>query len=426
MEFHDFQIRAWGNDSGLAQVLVHSSPAGAMTHPQAVDLNSKRLYSLQGIFRDSPRYPSSALDAGGRELAAILFPDPIQELLIRSLEGIDPDDGLRIRLCLDSTPLDLPWEYLILPDTSSLKPPGGFLALEARISLVREPPQPGRERPSRQKKQSLLFFGSRNCDSQGKDIWDTAGERDRLFGALQPVGAFLKMESVLSNETDCQNALMQSKGAIDIFHYSGHTDVENNEGYLLASDVRPGAGRPFTRLYAASLGPLLRRAKTNLAVFSACNSGNWAFVEPLIRAGVSVVIGAQGQVYVDVAIAFFQQLYSALAIGLSLDEAVTWARLHLLEPGVLPDSLRWQWGTFMVYMQTPEAVLFPKPRRSQLAEQQNAARRARQVTVINVIQNIGRVEGVVYGVSAGSIGTDVHTEVDKNLKSSDEPNSMEG
>lgn len=83
--------------------------------------------------------------------------------------------------------------------------------------------------------------------------------------------------------------------------------------------------------------------------------------------------------------------------------------LHLLEPGVLPDCLRWQWGAFMVYMQTPEAVLFPKPKKPQVAEQQNAARRARQVTIINVIQNIGSVQGgVVYGVSAGSIGAEAN------------------
>ncbi len=403
MEFHDFQIRAWAVDGVHAQVMVHSSPAGAMTHPQSVVLNGEMLTSLQSIFRNPPKDPSPMITAGGRELAAMVLPDQIRELLIRSLERIDPEDGLRIRLCLDETLSDLPWEYLILPDMSSLKPPGGFLALDARISLVREPPQPGQERPSLQKRQRLLFFGTRNCNAQGKDIWDTAGERDRLFGALQPASEFLRMEGVLSSDTDCQTALMQSKGSVDIFHYSGHTDIENGAGYLLASE-RPGVDR----LYASTLGPLLRRAKTSLAVFSACNSGSWAFVEPLLKAGVPVVIGAQGVVYVDVAIAFCQKLYSALAIGLTLDEAVTWARLHLLEPGVLPDCLRWQWGSFMVYMQTSDPVLFPKQRKPQVAEQQNAARRARQVTIINLNQYIGSVEGgVVYGLSAGSIGGEV-------------------
>jgi hypothetical protein len=70
----------------------------------------------------------------------------------------------------------------------------------------------------------------------------------------------------------------------------------------------------------------------------------------------------------------------------------------------------WQWGTFMVYMRTPEAVLFPRPRKPHVAEQQNAARQARQVTIINVTQNIGSIQGgEVAGVSAGSIGSQTRT-----------------
>jgi len=77
---------------------------------------------------------------------------------------------------------------------------------------------------------------------------------------------------------------------------------------------------------------------------------------------------------------------------------------------MLPESLKWQWGTFMVYMQTPEAILFPKPRKPKVTEQQNAARQARQVTIINVNQHIGSVQGgEVAGVSAGGIGTQMLT-----------------
>jgi len=67
-------------------------------------------------------------------------------------------------------------------------------------------------------------------------------------------------------------------------------------------------------------------------------------------------------------------------------------------------------GAFMVYMQTPEAVLFPRPKKPQVEEQQNAARQAREVTIINVTQNIGRVQGgEVAGVSAEEIGTHKRT-----------------
>lgn len=404
MEFHDFQIRAWAVDREHAAVLVHSSPAGAMPRPEIVPLNWERLGELRKIFESLQEVTPLQLTVGGQELASVLLPGHVVALLIRSLERVGPEDGLRVRLCLDSVLSDIPWEYLILPEVATLKSPGGFLALDARVSLVREPPQPGRRRPILRKKQRLLFFGAR-LFSAGKDLWKIAEEKESLFSALEPASALLETRAVLSNEMDCQTALMRSRAPVDIFHYSGHTDVEDGKGYLLARDVDLG-GQSADRLYADALGSLLRRAGTTVAVFSACNSGSWAFVEPLLRAEVPVVVGAQGQVEVRVATAFSQRLYAALAIGLSLDEAVTWARLHLLEPGVLPEFLRWQWGTFMVYMRTPDAVLFPRPRKPKVIEEQNAARQARQVTIINVTQHIGSIQGgEVVGVAAGAVGS---------------------
>lgn len=427
MDFHDFEIRAWIVDQAHVAVVVHSSPAGAMQRPELVPFDLGSLRSFQKLFMTSSRSSedivsdedinrvlnrdkldktaiAERLDFGGRGLANILFPEPVLGMLIRSLERIDWGCGLRVRLCLDSELSNLPWEYLILPKMAGLKAPRGFLALDARISVVREAPQPGRERPRLQRKQRLLFFGTRCCSPDGEDQYETARERNALFDALKPAGSFLKTQAALSNETDCQSALMSAKIPIDIFHYSGHADVENGNGYLEARDMDP-TGRKNQRLYASSLGPLLHNARTTIAVFSACNSGNWAFVGPLLESGLPVVVAAQGNVYVDVAIMFCQQLYSALALGLSLDEAVTWARHHLLEPGVLDEELQWQWGIFKVHMQTPEAVLFPRPRVQKVAAQQNAARQARAQTIINVTQHIVDVHGgEVIGVSAETIG----------------------
>jgi hypothetical protein len=179
MEFHDFQIRAWTVDQKRAAVLVHSSPAGAMQRPETVVLDWERLGAFRKIFQStSVSAPVEAtaiqLTTGGRELASVVFPDPVVGLLIRSLERVDPEDGLRVRLCLEGALLDLPWEYLIPPDVAGLKSPGGFLSLDARVSLVREPPQPGHQRPTLRKKQRLLFFGTRLCSAAGEDLWKTA------------------------------------------------------------------------------------------------------------------------------------------------------------------------------------------------------------------------------------------------------------
>ena len=60
---------------------------------------------------------------------------------------------------------------------------------------------------------------------------------------------------------------------------------------------------------------------------------------------------------VQAALHFAERLYRSLALGLSVDEAVSWARLHVMD-----DSRSYypsDWGRFMVYMPAESSVLFP-------------------------------------------------------------------
>src|SRR6185436_12509027 len=85
--------------------------------------------------------------------------------------------------------------------------------------------------------------------------------------------------------------------------------------------------------WSDTLALRLKRAGTKLAVFNACNSGYWPFVRPFMRAGVPAVVGVQGIVSNLAALNFAEKLYQSLAVGLSLDEALTYARLYVAEPG---------------------------------------------------------------------------------------------
>jgi len=49
-------------------------------------------------------------------------------------------------------------------------------------------------------------------------------------------------------------------------------------------------------MFSEELGFLLRRGQTRLGVFSACNSGRWEFVEPLLRSGLRALVGTHGLV----------------------------------------------------------------------------------------------------------------------------------
>jgi hypothetical protein len=116
----------------------------------------------------------------------------------------------------------------------------------------------------------------------------------------------------------------------------------------------------------------LAGAKTRLAVFNACNSGLWPFMRPLMRAGIPAAIGVQGLVSNIAALNFTEKFYQSLAVGLSLDEALTYARLYLLQPGRADYPC--DWGRFMAYMPADSAVIFPRPMIPVIRERQQELR----------------------------------------------------
>jgi hypothetical protein len=127
------------------------------------------------------------------------------------------------------------------------------------------------------------------------------------------------------------------------------------------------------------LATRLARAGTRLAVFNACNSGLWPFVRPLMRAGIPAVIGVQGLISNIAALNFAEKFYQSLAVGLSLDEALTYARLYLMQPG--RSHYPCDWGRFMAYMPAESAVLFPRPQVAEMRQRQNAVRAERKQTL---------------------------------------------
>jgi hypothetical protein len=394
MEFFDFEIRAWQIDQNHAQVLVHSSPVGDLLRPIITRIDWERLADFLQLFSDSTQYKNcdrKQIIEGGLLLSEILFPTPIYKLFIRSYERVGPENGLRIRLCVDEALIDLPWEYLYRPDTSDNTSLSGFLVLDSRISLVRLSPRYMRILRRSSRKKHLLYAGT-HYYRNGLDVWNVDRGRDRISKGLTQLSDSLKFQSVSTVSDEFEKALAQRT---DIFHYVGHTDEEDGQSFLLRDkdiSLPTDEQNQWDRLYAHTLSKLLNRSKTRLAVFCACYSGRWSFVKPLIQAGIPVVIGTQGIVSTAGAYDFVEKLYKAMVIGLSLEEAVTWARLHLLEPDVSPNIDPMEWGIFMVYMPTSQGILFPRPVQKNVREQQEIARRERKQTIIIVNQTFGIVE----------------------------------
>jgi hypothetical protein len=390
MDIFDFQISAWQSGVDHVQVMVHSSPAGNMRRPVSVPFDKSD--DLRRVFQESAWYSQRDIDQRlvelGRHLAGVILPRPVYVLLMSSLERIPPDGGLRLRLCLDESLVDLPWEYVYRPDVHDPGSQVGFLCLDPRVSLVREAPATTLRISASNEGQRMLFAGA--FWSGHRDHWGVVGEYEDLSEALAPARDLLDLDFVTAAEDHIEDALREPAA---IFHYSGHTDVAGGRGYLVREvagvDANPQAVDP---LYSERLADLLQGAGTRLAVFSACNSGRWPFVEPLIRAGLPALVGTQGTVTARAAVAFCEKLYLSLAVGLSLDEAVTWARLHVLNSAGFSGERSLEWGAFMVYMPTMDAILFPRSGDG-LNREQEATRNARQDTIDDVYAVAGEVHG---------------------------------
>lgn len=96
-------------------------------------LDAAGLKAFQAIFADrwggAPMVNWADL-IGGQQLAATLLPPSVYPLLIRSLECIPVDDGLRIRLCRDSALVDRPWECLSRPNVAGSGSAAGYLVCD--------------------------------------------------------------------------------------------------------------------------------------------------------------------------------------------------------------------------------------------------------------------------------------------------------
>ncbi len=377
MDFLDFQLRAWQASEAELQILVHSSPVGAMRQPVKVAFKKEQLQEICDLVRanwlSEPGMLQRLVEAG-KQLSEMLLPPMVYRYLLRSLERVS-ESGLRLRLCLDENLIDAPWEFLHRPDALEDELMDGFLVLNPRLSLVREAPVESLKLQPSEVQQRMVILGAYQVGQ--RDPWQVQKEREELIKALEPVKRFLVIDDKFN--TAAGDSIKEALSTpVSVFHYSGHVDIENGRGFLVREITSPENvcdSSDVTTLFSdRALDALLHRSGARIAVFSACNSGRWPFVEPLLKAGLPAFVGVHGRTMCDAAIAFSQELYSSLAIGLSLDEAVIYARLHLREDGVVIGSDSCEWGSFMVYMPTTEAILLPKPDEPQVQKQQEEVR----------------------------------------------------
>jgi len=309
----------------------------------------------------------------GRQLAALLLPDRARWMLDRSRDRLDPGQGLRIRLRLDSYALsDLPWEYLYIPSPDTppdQQGPEGFLVLDRRVSLVRyeqmaqaaESLDPVGGGPLR-----LIALLANPRDPTYPEL-DLKSERQNIETAMTKVPGIKVQFFPEGRVIDLEEAM--TTGA-HILHFAGHGDFQGEMGARFGTQVGKGALVLVGEDGGAELFPVEKLAQNlagreiRLAVFGACKTAQrdqynaWTGVAPaLTRAGIPAVVAMQYAIRDLNAIAFSRRFYSALASGETIDAAVTDGRLAIFNRG---NSDERDWGVPVLYLRTLGGVLFPK------------------------------------------------------------------
>jgi hypothetical protein len=245
-------------------------------------------------------------------------------------------------------------------------------------------PIAGRER--------LAFVGT--LWDRGKDGWDVRGEFERLRAALAPVAAFLTPKFTVATDDQAFGAHLGTTAAI--FHYAGHCDfVPSGRAFLIRELDSASTLAKIPKLYIDDLAGKLAGSPVRLCVMSACNSGYWPAVEPLLKAGIPALIGINGLVASQSTIEFCVKLYESLAVGLSLDEAIGRARVHVMQWG--REAGLFDWGLYMTYMPSADAMLFPRAETAAVVKTQTRFRREHTKSVGASLATARKLDGSNFG-----------------------------
>ena len=304
-DYEDFVIIAQRTDMRKVSVKVDASPAGRMAKALSVSLSMKEVAELRESFlvsfvgsgNQKGRMMLTPVEATtmGERLAQVLFPGEVSRLLAESLTVLltGSNRGLRIRLAMDDSLLDLPWEYVYRPDRLARRGVSGFLLLDPAISMVRHAADARIRLEPIAGRQRLAFVGT--LREGEKDGWEVRKEFDLLRQALKPVAHYIQPDFAVASSA--KSLRSKHPGHAAIFHYAGHCDFDaSGRAFLLRELPTSRNLSAEDMLYVDALAPLLARSGTRLAIMSACNSGYWAAVKPLLHAGIPAVLGVNGAV----------------------------------------------------------------------------------------------------------------------------------
>jgi hypothetical protein len=286
----------------------------------------------------------------GTILFRALFQDKIKEAYSRSKVRLKSNQGLRLRLHIDTEVAHpvaaLPWEFLYDPEIQ------GHLVLRD-IPIVRCIPGPPRNtRPMGQGRLKVLVSSARTPPAQ-----NSQPELQAIETVLKKLGDFVEVVVEPSMTTRKLRSILR-EFAPHVWHFVGHGGLSReNRSLLLFEDEN---GDP-TGINADVLSALLSGQGVSLVVLSACNGAKltdkpfYNLAPQLIKADIPAVVAMQFPISEEGACAFANEFYSELVEGSLVEVCVNEGRSAVLEHISLPD-----WGVPVIYTRDKPDVLLKR------------------------------------------------------------------
>lgn len=366
MDYLDFEIEIGEKEGDVYPVAVVRSNAGEahalMHNPFAEKDLEDRIAMLESALR-APRVTLSGslapvqgdIQQFGRELFDALFTSRIKARYeVSKLDAHIKNKGMRIKLRILAPEMAaLPWEFLY--DEENCR----FLGLSRQTPIVRylELPDPAEplfvEEPL-----SILAMTANPKDWEPLNL---EHEKQNVALALKPLeDRGLVRVTWLEGHTwrDLQDAMQD--GPWHIFHYIGHGgfDKKRQEG-LIALENEDGSAY---RLYATQLSGLLAdHQPLRLVVLNSCEGAKGSIkgvfsstAAAIVRRGAPAALAMQYKITDTAAIELSRTFYRVLAKGQPVDMALSEARKAI---DLLTDTTV-EWGTPVLYMHSPDGLLF--------------------------------------------------------------------
>ena len=321
---------------------------------------------------DDPLIPDADLFELGTTIGGMLLPDgPIRDVFEKALEPSDEHDAVRLRIVVhDPFLARIPWELAYLQRHGGEPGMGNFLVLDPDISMVRHTPMGETHRGLGGFDPQRLRMVVATANPARLPKLDLAAERSVIETALAKVTVPNVTIDVVSwvEDATLEGLVDGLANGADLFHFAGHgvfreTEVDPNSKLPMGigSIALQADGGKMELLPAANLAARLDQARVRVAVLGACEGGrvdgvqDWTGIAPaLIERGVAAVVAMQFPVKDTLAIGFSRAFYTALAKGVSIDEAVSLGRLDMYDLA----STGWQFAVPVLYMRSDDGAIF--------------------------------------------------------------------